>query len=296
MPEIQENVLLSEKTKAGYGIGGSADYYLLVQNVGDVEFAVNFARDKKIPFFVLGNGSNVLVSDKGFRGIVIDTRRMSVVQIFENTIKAEAGAQINALVQEAVAANFSGMEGLSGIPGTVGGGIVMNAGAYSQTISDNIKQICYYDCDLDKTATISKDEAEFEYRSSIFRRKNYIILWAEFSFSLKVSYGILVSRQNEVLRKRKESQPLEYHSCGSVFKRPPDSFAGKLIEQSGLKGFSIGGAQVSLKHASFIVNNNNASAEDIRKIIAEIRKVVNKKFSTLLEPEVIFLGEFDTEI
>jgi UDP-N-acetylmuramate dehydrogenase len=296
MPEIQENVLLSEKTKSGYGIGGSADYYLLIQNAEDVEFAVNFAKNKKIPFFVLGNGSNILVSDKGFRGIVIDTRRMSAVQVFENTIRAESGTQITALVQEAVSANFSGLEGLSGIPGTVGGGIVMNAGAYSQTISDCITQICYYDCDLDKIVTISKEEAEFEYRSSIFQRRNYIILWADFAFSLKVSYGILVSRQNEVLRKRKESQPLEYHSCGSVFKRPPDSFAGKLIEQSGLKGFSIGGAQVSKKHASFIVNNNNASAEDVRKIIAEIRKVVNKKFSTLLEPEVIFLGEFETEI
>jgi len=296
MPEIQENVLLSEKTKAGYGIGGNADYYLLAQNAEDVKFAVNLAKSKKIPFFVLGNGSNVLVSDKGFRGIVIDTRRMSAMHIFENTIKAEAGTHITALVQEAISANFSGLEGLSGIPGTVGGGIVMNAGAYSQTISDCVAQICYYDCDLDKTVTISKEEAKFEYRSSIFQKRNYIILWAEFSFSLKVSYGILVSRQNEVLGKRKESQPLEYHSCGSVFKRPPDSFAGKLIEQSGLKGFSIGGAQVSQKHASFIVNNNNASAEDIRKIIAEIRKVVNKKFSTLLEPEVIFLGDFETEI
>ena len=296
MSEILKNISLSKETKAGYKIGGTADYYLSVHNVEDVAFAVNFAKENNIPFFVLGSGCNVLVSDNGFRGIVINTGRMDDIIVSENSIKASAGAPITSLVREAILANFAGVEELSGIPGTIGGGISMNAGAYSQTVSDNISEICVYDCDNGKELILSKKDAQFSYRSSIFKKKNYIILWANFVFPLKVAYGILIARQNEVLKKRKEKQPLEYSSCGSVFKNPPDKRAGQLIEQAGLKGFSVGDAEVSQKHANFIVNKGNASAKDVRKVIAEVKKVVSKTFSIQLETELVFLGEFDTEI
>ncbi|MDR0304807.1 MAG: UDP-N-acetylmuramate dehydrogenase [Chitinispirillales bacterium] len=296
MPEIVKKVSLAESTRAGYQIGGEADFYLTAHNVSDIKFGLDFARDKNIPYFVLGNGCNVLASDKGFHGIIIDTRRIDEIIVSENSIKAGAGAHISSFVREAALAGFAGVEELAGIPGTIGGGIVMNAGAFSQKISDKISQICIYDCDSGLERIVSKEDVQFEYRSSIFKKKNYIIIWANFLFTLKVAYGVLVSRQNEVLEKRKKSQPLEYRSCGSVFKNPPDSYAGKLIEQAGLKGFSVGDAQISEKHGNFIINKGNATAEDIRKIIAEVRKVIVSDFSTQLEPELIFLGEFDTKI
>ena len=296
MSDIQEIMPLSEKTRAGYQIGGNADYFTSICNSKDIKSALDFAREKDIPYFVLGNGSNCLISDKGFRGLVISTRRMDGIFINENTIRAEAGALLSSFVRDAILAGLGGVEKLSGIPGTLGGAIYMNAGAYSQTISDRITKICIYDCDLDDEIVISKDDADFDYRSSAFQRRNCIILWAEFEFPLKVSIGILLACQNEIMQKRKALQPLEYRSCGSVFKRPPNQFAGKLIEEAGLKGFSIGDAEVSTKHANFIINKGKAKAEDIRAVIAEVREAVNRKFQILLEPEIVFVGEFDTEI
>jgi UDP-N-acetylmuramate dehydrogenase len=295
-PEIEKDVLLSEKTKFGYKIGGKADYYAAVRSIEEIKESLAFAKERKIPYFILGNGSNLLISDKGYRGLVICVRRMDWVAVSQNTIKAEAGASITSFVGETIQAKLSGAEELSGIPGTIGGAIMMNAGAFSQNISDYITQIYFYDCDLGAKVTISKEEAKFGYRSSIFQEKNGIILGADFEFPMKVNYGILVARQNEVLRKRKEQQPLEYSSCGSVFKRPPNSFAGRIIEQAGLKGFCVGGAQISEKHANFIINKGDATAEDVRKIIAEVRKIVKDNYNILLEPELVFLGEFDTKI
>jgi UDP-N-acetylmuramate dehydrogenase len=296
MPEILKDVSLSEKTKIGYKIGGCADFYLSAYNAHDLKYGIAFAKEKNIPFFILVNGTNVLVRDKGYRGIVINTQRMDEIIVSGNSIKAGCGAAVTSFVREAILANFAGVEELSGIPGTVGGAITMNAGAYSQAISDKISQIHIYDCDNDLEHTISRESAQFEYRSSVFRKKNYIVLRAEFHFTLKVSYGILAARQNEILRKRKEYQPLEYNSCGSVFRNPLDNYAGKLIDEAGLKGFSAGGAQVSEKHANFIVNKGRATAEDVRKVIGHVRKTVQNNSSELLEPELIFLGEFDTDI
>ena len=295
-PEILRNVHLSKETTAGYQIGGEADYYLEACNSEDIRYGVRFAREKGIPIFVLGCGSNVLASDKGFRGMVINTLRMDAITVSSDSIKVCAGARVTSFVRESILANFAGIEELSGIPGTVGGAIVMNAGAFSQAISDKISQICIYDCQTGIENILTKKEAQFGYRSSIFRKKNCVILWALFEFPLKVAYGILAARQSEVLRKRRESQPLEHHCCGSVFKNPDNGFAGELIEQAGLKGFSVGGAEVSQLHANFIINTGDATAEDIRKVIAEVRKTAHKYFSIWLEPEVVFLGEFDTDI
>ncbi|MCL1945536.1 MAG: UDP-N-acetylmuramate dehydrogenase [Chitinivibrionia bacterium] len=294
--EIQTDVFLSDKTSAGYKIGGKADYYIDVHSAQDIKNSIKFAKQKNIPYFIMGNGSNLLVSDKGFRGLVVCTRKMDNILVFDNAIRAEAGASISAFVKEAIKANFFGTQELSGIPGTVGAALVMNAGAYSQTISDFVTKICFYDCDSDAEVIISKEEANFGYRSSVFQKKNGVIFWADFEFNMKKNYEILLSAQNEILKKRKENQPLEYHSCGSVFKRPQNNYAGKLIEEAGLKGFCIGDAQVSEKHANFIVNKKNATAEDVRKVMAKVRKTVKEKFQVILEPEVVFLGDFDDEI
>lgn len=296
MPEIQRNILLSDKTKSGYKIGKNADYFIDVKNSNDIKFALNFAKNENLPYFVLGNGSNILASDRGYRGLVIGTRQMNKITVSGNSIRAEAGATLSTFINKAISNGFGGVEELSGIPGTLGGAIYMNAGAYTQTISNNITQICIYDCDLDIEIIVSKNEAKFDYRKSIFQKLNCVILWADFEFQNSEETDILVTRQNEILKKRKKNQPLEYHSCGSVFKRPAGTFAGKLIEEAGLKGFSIGDAEVSEKHANFIVNKKNATAEDVRKVIAKVRDAVNKKFQIMLEPEVVFLGEFDTKI
>jgi UDP-N-acetylmuramate dehydrogenase len=298
IPQIMENVIMSDKTKNGYGIGGTADYFVAVRNAKDIEYALDFAHKKNIPYTILGNGSNFLVSDKGFRGIVISTQRMnSITPLSKNAIRAEAGATVTSLIQESIQAKLPGLEELSGIPGTVGGAIAMNAGAYSQTISDNITQICIYDCNLDKEVIIPKHKARFAYRDSTFKEKNCIILWVDFEFSMEIKFGVLLARQGDVIKKRKADQPIEGRCCGSIFKNPKDGYsAWKLIDDAGLRGFSIGGAQISEKHTNFIVNTGNATAEDVRKIIAEVRKRVNEKFHILLETEVVFLGEFDTQI
>ena len=295
MSIIQKSVLLSEKTRAGYEIGGIADYFTDVCNTEDIKQALDFAKENKIPYFILGNGSNCLISDKGYRGLVINTRRMDGIFILQNSVRAESGAQLSAFVRDTILAGLGGTEELSGIPGTLGGAIYMNAGAYSQTISDYITQVCYYDCDTHTEVVVSKKEADFGYRSSLFQRKNCIILWAEFDLKLKVGVGILLSRQNEILQKRRLSQPLEYRSCGSVFKRPAGYYAGKMIEESGLKGFSVGGAEVSEKHANFIINKGNATAEDVCAVISQVRKVVHEKYLITLDTEIVFLGEFDTK-
>ena len=297
IPQIMENVIMSDKTKNGYGIGGTADYFVAVRNAKDIEYALDFAHKKNIPYTILGNGSNFLVSDKGFRGIVISTQRMnSITPLSKNAIRAEAGATVTSLIQESIQAKLPGLEELSGIPGTVGGAIAMNAGAYSQTISDNITQICIYDCNIGEEMIIPKQKAKFEYRKSIFKDKNCIILWADFEFSMEIKFGVLVARQADFLKKRRADQPLDYRSCGSVFKNPKGHRAWKLIEDAGLRGFSVGDAQISEKHTNFIINHGNATAEDIRKVIAEVRKAVNENFDILLEPELVFLGEFDAKI
>jgi len=296
-PQITENVVMSDKTKCGYGIGGAADYFVAVRNAKDIEYALNFAQEKNIPYTILGNGSNFLISDKGFRGIVICTQRMDgVMSLSKNSVRAEAGVSVSALIHECIQAKLPGLEELSGIPGTVGGAIAMNAGAYSQTISDNITQICIYDCNIGEEIIIPKHKAKFEYRSSIFKDKNCIILWADFEFSMEIKYGVLLARQGDFLKKRRTDQPLDCRSCGSVFKNPKGHRAWKLIDDSGLRGFSVGDAQISEKHTNFIVNHGNATAEDVRKVIAEVRKTVKDNFNILLEPEVVFLGEFDTKI
>ena len=211
-------------------------------------------------------------------------------------MRVEAGVNINSLIRECIQAKLPGLEELSGIPGTIGGAIVMNAGAYSQTISDFITQICIYDYDSGGDLIIPKHKAKFGYRSSVFKEKKCVILWADFEFNMEIKFGVLLARQSEIIKKRKSKHPTDYNSCGSVFKNPKGQSAWKLIEEAGLRGFAVGDAQVSEKHANFIVNKGNASAQDVREVIAKVRKKVEEKFNILLEPEVVFLGEFDTQI
>ena len=294
-----ETVLTNEPMKrfTSFKIGGPADFILFPKTTNELINIRDTCKKNNLPLTILGDGANVLVSDDGIRGVVVFTNKMNTVEIYgSERIRAMSGVRLSALADAACSASLEGLAFASGIPGTVGGAIAMNAGAYSQTISDNITQICIYDCNIGEEIIIPKHKAKFEYRSSIFKDKNCIILWADFEFSMEIKYGVLLARQGDFLKKRRTDQPLDCRSCGSVFKNPKGHRAWKLIDDSGLRGFSVGDAQISEKHTNFIVNHGNATAEDVRKVIAEVRKTVKDNFNILLEPEVVFLGEFDTKI
>jgi UDP-N-acetylmuramate dehydrogenase len=252
---------------------------------------VKSCRDNQIPYYVIGNGSNLLVSDEGFDGIIIKIgRNMSNISIRDNVITAEAGVLLSALGVYAAGRSLTGFEFAAGIPGTLGGGCVMNAGAYGGELKDvlvSVKAIT----PQGEIVDFMVDELEMGYRTSKFLDKNYVILQAD----IRLSHGVkseIEAKMSELAFMRKDKQPLELPNAGSTFKRPEGYFAGKLIEDAGLKGKGIGGACVSQKHAGFIVNYNNATAQDIYDTIQYVIHEVNKKSGVILEPEVRIIGNF----
>lgn len=292
---IQKNVSL--KNKNTYNIGGKADYYCEPGSIDDILEILQWADSRRVPLLVIGNGSNLLISDKGWPGVVVNlSRNYNKCEWDNNRVTAESGLMLNKLVNQVVDLGFCGMEELSGIPGTIGGGVIMNAGAFSMTLQDTIHTVTYYDLEEKKIYSRKKDELEFGYRSSFLKRKPSIVLTSSFSFEKKCDKEILASKRAEIQAKRRYKQPLDYPNCGSVFKRPEKNYAGTLIETSGLKGMRIGDAEVSGKHANFIINKGNATAEDVRALISLIQKTVLDKTGVMLEPEVIFAGEFKTSL
>lgn len=291
--EIRENVEL--KKHCSYGVGGPARYYAEPTSTSELSELITEFHEKDIPLFILGKGSNILMSDAGFDGAVINLSEMKEISISENTVTAQAGALLTKTVMKAVTLGLAGMEDLAGIPGTVGGGVLMNAGAYSQTISDTLVSVTWLDMESGEIITSPKEELTFSYRTSSFKNRSAVILSAQFSLT-EGDPAALRETVMAIQEKRRAMQPLNFPSCGSVFKRPPGNYAGALIEAAGLKGFSVGGAQVSEKHANFIINQNHATAEDIRSCISEVRKAVHGHSGILLEPEVIFIGKFEHEI
>ncbi len=290
---IQENVEL--KPFCSYNVGGPARYYAEPTSAKDVAELVTHFHSINAKLFFLGKGSNILVSDKGFDGAVINLSSMKTISIEGTKLTVEAGAQLTRTVMKVVQEGLAGMQDLAGIPGTVGGGVLMNAGAYGQTISDTITSVTWLDCTTHEIKTSAKEELMFGYRTSSFRNKKRVILSAQFD----LTEGNAETLREQVLvtqDKRRSMQPLNYPSCGSVFKRPEGNYAGALIEAAGLKGMREGGAQVSEKHANFIINSGGATAEDIRKCISEVRSAVHDHSGILLTPEVIFVGEFDTDM
>lgn len=289
---VSDNIIFNEEMKkhTTFRIGGAAEAFADVSSVEEIKALIRICKENNYPYMVVGNGSNLLVSDKGIRGLVIHIgKNMSKCRANGGRLNVEAGAMMSAVAKLACENSLSGFEELSGIPGTVGGGIYMNAGAYGGEIKDVLESVTYLDENLEVYKK-SSEELELGYRTSIFQKRPYIIL----SCVIKLSKG----NQDEIKKKmadyksrRNAKQPITVPSAGSTFKRPVGYFAGKLIQDSGLMGYSIGGASVSELHAGFIVNNNNATARDVMDLISHIRKTVYEKFGVQLEPEVKLTGE-----
>ena len=274
-----------------FKIGGPADYFLMPDKGEDVGRVIKICKEKEIPYFILGNGSNLLVGDGGYRGAVIQIyRNMSSVTVEGNEITAQAGALLSAVAAAAKNASLTGFEFAGGIPGTIGGAVVMNAGAYGGEMKDVLTEVTVMNAEGD-IFTLPTEELELGYRTSIIKTAGYIVLEAK----IRLKEGdpeVIRETMKDLTIRRTTKQPLEYPSAGSTFKRPEGYFAGKLIMDSGLAGYQVGGAQVSEKHCGFVINAGDATARDVRTLMDNARDIVYKKYGVTLEPEVKFLGEF----
>lgn len=288
-----DNVKVQEpmKNHTTFRIGGPADYYLCPHSTEELQKILQICRENKIEFFILGNGSNLLVSDKGYRGAVIQLwKNFSDIVTEDDAIAVKAGALLSKVAAEALEAGLTGMEFASGIPGTMGGAVMMNAGAYGGEMKDIIKEVTVLTKE-GEILTLSQEEMNFGYRTSVVKEKGYVVI----SVVLQLKKGDreeIRKLMNDLKERRVTKQPLDMPSAGSTFKRPEGYFAGKLIMDAGLRGFSVGGAQISEKHCGFVVNKGEATAADVLGLIKEVQKRVQEKFGVALEPEVKFLGEF----
>ena len=285
---VEEDVLLKNYTT--FQVGGPADIFLTPKNENALLELIKVIQNINTPYFVLGEGSNVIVGDKGYRGIIIYTGELDEVLVNENNIKAQSGATLKYITKKAQENSLAGMEFASGIPGSLGGAVFMNAGAYGGEMNDIIVNVSAVN-NKGKKVILDKEELELSYRNSIFQEKNYIILDA----TMELNYGDkdqIKERMDVLNQKRQNKQPLEYPSAGSSFKRPENHYTGPLIEKAKMKGYQIGGAQVSEKHAGFIINKGDATAQDILNLIKKIQKEVYEISGVKLKPEPKFLGKF----
>jgi len=272
-----------------YKTGGPADILAIPEDTASLKKLLVVLKENQIPTYVFGNCTNLIVRDKGIRGAVILTNKLNEIEVKDNIITASCGVSMAKLAAFACEKGLSGMEAVSGIPGSVGGAVYMNAGSYGTSMEDILISSQYLDEDM-SIHTLNKEEHEFGCRKSFYTDKNLIILNASFGCINRDKKDIKKD-MIEWAKKRKSSQPLEYPSCGSVFKRPVGYYAGKLIEDAGLKGYSVNGAEISEKHAGFIINKGNASSKDILTIIDLVKTVVYNKYKVDLEPEVRIIGE-----
>ncbi|TCI67883.1 UDP-N-acetylmuramate dehydrogenase [Exiguobacterium sp. SH0S7] len=270
-------------------LGGKADYFVAPHTYEEVQAVLELAHRENVPFMILGFGSNLIVRDGGLRGIVLNLNELNTIRRDGNRIIAQAGAAIIDVSRKALTEELSGLEFACGIPGTVGGAVYMNAGAYGGETKDVIASAVVLTPD-GGLLTLSKDELDLDYRTSRVSKEGLIVLEATFELD-PLGYEAIKDVMDDLTHKRESKQPLEYPSCGSVFKRPPGYFAGKLIQDCGLQGKRIGGAEVSLKHAGFIVNINQATATEYISLIRHVQATVKQKFEIELEPEVKIIGE-----
>lgn len=290
--DITDDVLFDEEMSrhTTFRIGGKVDAFVSAKSKDEIINVVKFCNDNNIPYMIMGNGSNMLVSDKGIRGVVISIGKgMSECRIDGELVYADAGIMMSVLAKKILEANLSGFEFASGIPGTLGGGIYMNAGAYGGEMKDIVRDVTFITPD-GEIKTENGENLDFGYRHSIFEEGGYIIL----SCTLKLKKGNhdeIKALMADYNKRRSDKQPLTQPSAGSTFKRPEGYFAGKLIQDAGLMGYSIGGAMVSDKHAGFVVNKGTATAEDVLNLIEYIQKTVYEKFGVKLEPEVRLIGD-----
>ena len=286
-------VLLNESMKkhTSFKIGGTADVLIYVNNIESLKIILGLITTENIPYFIIGNGTNLLVADDGFRGVVLNLQHgLKNIEINkeENTIYCEAGVPLNKVCVCALQNNLSGLEFAWGIPGTCGGALSMNAGAYGSDIS-NVIESSKHLTPSGTTETLSKNELNLSYRKSIFSEKPFVISSMKFKLH-KANEKDIRAKMYENISKRKSKQPLEYPNAGSIFKRPKGYFAGALIEQSGFKGKFVGGAMVSPKHSGFIINTGKATASDVSNLIYLIKDKVYKEFGVILECEIKTLG------
>lgn len=289
---FKENCLLDEPMgrHTTYRTGGPAEVYVYPKTTEDWSFVLKLAQTENIPLRIIGFGSNILVGSRGIGGITCSTKRMNQTAVKDSRITAEAGAALDKVCESAVLAGLAGMEKLSGIPGSIGGAVYMNAGAFGQETFDCLEYVEAIDFD-GRPAMLLKKDLPHSYRH-VEGIEDYIVLSAGFSLEKK-DFAPLMEARNSVLHKRIEKQPLEFPSAGSVFKRPVGDYASRLIDEAGLRGLSIGGAKVSEKHAGFIVNFNHATPEDIKNLMDEIKRQVHQKSGIELELEQILWGEFN---
>ena len=290
--EITQKIMYNEpmRNHTSFKVGGNADLFVSVVNEDELKQALNYAKLKNLPITIIGNGSNLLVSDNGIRGLVIKID-IQFLKIENNkkdiVVTVGSGNKIMALGIQLKEKEISGFEELSGIPGTVGGAVFMNAGAYGKEMKDIVVSTKCMDKD-GKIFELSNEDQKFEYRSSIFNQKEYIILETKLKLE-KGNKENIEQKMKEYLNKRKEKQPLEYPSAGSTFKRQEGIITAKLIDECGLKGYKIGGAMVSEKHAGFIVNTGDATAKDIMDLIKHIKDKVYERYGVEIEEEIKFV-------
>lgn len=291
MSEEQVKTEEPMKNHTTFRVGGPAEFFVMPRSAEEVKKVIDLCRRESFPYYIIGNGSNLLVSDQGYRGVVLQIyKEMSYIEIEENVVVAQAGALLSAIANKALENGLTGFEFAAGIPGTLGGACVMNAGAYGGEMKDVLEEVTVL-TEEGEVLTIPKENLELGYRTSIIARKGYIVLEARIQLREGEKEAIK-SLMEELKDKRVSKQPLEYPSAGSTFKRPEGYFAGKLIQDAGLRGFSVGGAQVSEKHCGFVINRENATAADVAELMRQVSARVEEEFGVKLEPEVMRLGEF----
>ena len=288
----KDSILIDEPMSrhTTFRVGGPADFFVTPKAKEEVRDVIRICKEAGMPYYIIGNGSNLLVSDAGYRGVIVQIyKEMNEVKVEGDLVKAQAGALLSGIAAKALGAELSGFEFASGIPGTIGGACVMNAGAYGGEMKDVLESVTVL-TDEGKIIELGRNELELGYRTSVIAKKGYIVLGAV----LKLERGDgekIKTYMDELREKRVTKQPLEYPSAGSTFKRPEGYFAGKLIEDAGLRGFQVGGAQVSEKHCGFVINRNHATAADIMELMRQVQIRVKENSGVDLEPEVKRLGD-----
>lgn len=289
----EENVFTKEPMSrhTTFRAGGPADFFVTPEKEGQVRKTLFLLKEARVPCYIMGNGSNLLVGDRGYRGVILQIcKKMNRIGIQDTVIQAQAGALLSKIAAEAQAKGLTGFEFASGIPGSLGGAVMMNAGAYGGEMKQVLTQAQVLNAS-GEIEDVLAEEMELGYRSSVFSRNGGVIL----SASIQLEPGdppAIQSRMEELKFLRTSKQPLEYPSAGSTFKRPEGYFAGKLIQDAGLRGFQVGGAQVSEKHCGFVINKDQATAMDIRSLMEQVSEKVYAQFGVRLEPEVKLIGEF----
>lgn len=274
-----------------FRVGGNADFFLEISSPKELADIIKYLKQTERPYFILGNGSNLLVGDKGYDGVILHLgERFSQITVENETITVQAGALLSTVAKTAAKYSLTGMEFASGIPGTIGGAVVMNAGAYDGEMKQIITMVTVM-TDQGEILELDNETMEFGYRTSIIKNRPFIVLSAHLDLK-KGNTEAIKEKMDDFGNRRRSKQPLEYPSAGSTFKRPEGYFAGKLIMDAGFRGYRIGGAQVSEKHCGFIINVGNATAADISELMDEVIEKVKEKFDVTLEPEIIRIGNF----